>query len=73
MSPLGLVLIVALASQSPVGCASSRGSAAPTGTTVLFDAAADFTSPDHFFDFPWPSDLRLTAAPADFNVPCAAH
>jgi hypothetical protein len=26
----------------------------------MFDAAADFTSPDHFFDFPWPSDLRLS-------------
>jgi hypothetical protein len=29
---------------------------------VLFDASADFTDPAHFFDFPWPSDLRLTSS-----------
>jgi hypothetical protein len=29
---------------------------------VMFDAAADFGSSDHFFDFPWPSDLRLSPA-----------
>lgn len=49
-----------------VACSSSSSSsppdAGPTGTTVMFDASADFTSPDHFFDFPWPSDLRLSAA-----------
>jgi hypothetical protein len=64
VSPLGLALVVALASQLPVACSSSHGSGGPpgpTGTTVLFDAGADFTSSDHFFDFPWPSDLRLTA------------
>jgi len=59
----GLGLTVALASSMPVGCSSSSASpSGPTGTTVLFDASADFTSSDHFFDFPWPSDLRLTAA-----------
>jgi hypothetical protein len=31
---------------------------------VLFDAAADLKSGDHFFDFPYPSDLRLTASGA---------
>ena len=31
---------------------------------VLFDAAADLKSSDHFFDFPYPSDLRLTASGA---------
>jgi hypothetical protein len=62
MSPLGLALGVTLASQLPVACSSSHGSSGPTGTVVLFDASADFTSTDHFFDFPWPSDLRLTAA-----------
>jgi len=27
----------------------------------MFDSTADLTSPDHFFDFPWPSDLRLSS------------
>ena len=45
-----------------VACSSSHGASGPTGTTVLFDASADFTSSAHFFDFPWPSDLRLTPA-----------
>jgi hypothetical protein len=31
---------------------------------VLFDRAADLHTPEHFFDFPWPSDLRLDAAGA---------
>jgi hypothetical protein len=30
----------------------------------MFDASADFISSDHFFDFPWPSDLRLSASGA---------
>jgi hypothetical protein len=45
------------------GCSSSSSSSSPpdpTGTQVLFDADADLHSPDHFFDFPWPSDLRLS-------------
>jgi hypothetical protein len=50
------------------GCSSSssptthKTNPTPTGVTVLFDAAADFDSTAHFFDFPWPSDLRLSAA-----------
>jgi hypothetical protein len=47
------------------GCSSSSspaGSSGSTGVTVLFDSAADLHSPDHFFDFPWPSDLRLSSA-----------
>ncbi len=47
------------------GCSSSSSPASaqgPTGTTVLFDAGADLRSPDHFFDFPWPSDLRLSSS-----------
>jgi len=27
----------------------------------MFDSSADFTSTDHFYDFPWPSDLRLSS------------
>lgn len=46
------------------GCSSSSstGPAASTGVTVVFDASADLGSPDHFFDFPWPSDLRLSSS-----------
>ncbi|MGD0524541.1 MAG: hypothetical protein ABSE49_05340 [Polyangiaceae bacterium] len=67
VSPVGLALVVALVSQLPVSSlacsSSSHGSAAsgPTGTMVLFDATADFTQPANFYDFPWPSDLRLTS------------
>jgi len=32
------------------------------GTSVLFDLQADTSSPEAFFDLPYPSDLRLTAA-----------
>ncbi|MGD0524540.1 MAG: hypothetical protein ABSE49_05335 [Polyangiaceae bacterium] len=66
VSSLGLGLLVALASQLPVACSSSSHGASsgggPTGTVVLFDASADFTQPANFYDFPWPSDLRLTSA-----------
>ena len=57
-----LLLAMALAACS--SGSSGHGASGPgaSGTVVLFDASADFTSPAHFFDFPWPSDLRLTAA-----------
>jgi len=57
---LGLLLglPVVLGTQA---CSSSHSAAASSGTTVMFDAGADFTSTDHFFDFPWPSDLRLSS------------
>jgi hypothetical protein len=41
-------------------CSSSSPPGAPTGTIVMFDASADFASDGHFFDFPWPSDTRLS-------------
>jgi hypothetical protein len=44
------------------GCSSSPASS--NATVVVFDAGADLESPDHFFDFPWPSDLRLTSTGA---------
>jgi hypothetical protein len=47
-----------------MACSSGSGAPAATGTTVMFDATADFTSSDHFFDFPWPSDLRLSSSGA---------
>ncbi|MEO8874533.1 MAG: hypothetical protein ABI461_03015, partial [Polyangiaceae bacterium] len=39
---------------------SSSSSPPPIGTSAAFDIEADFTSPDHFYDFPYPSDLRLS-------------
>lgn len=44
------------------GCSSSSssGPSAASGTVVMFDASADFSSQGHFFDFPWPSDTRLS-------------
>lgn len=63
IGPLSLSLLFsAVAGQ---GCSSSSssspGSGAPTGAVVMFDARADFASDGHFFDFPWPSDTRLSA------------
>jgi hypothetical protein len=45
--------------------AASDAGAAPTSTggdVAILDLSADLESSDHFFDFPWPSDLRLTSA-----------
>ncbi len=44
------------------GSDSSPNSPADTsvpGTSVVFDLQADTSSPDHFFDLPYPLDLRL--------------
>ena len=65
-----LVLLGVLLAVNTVGCSSSSSSAPPvkktpplpTGATVMFDSTADFASTAHFFDFPWPSDLRLSSA-----------
>lgn len=34
---------------------------APAPTVALLDVDADLTLPAHFYDYPWPNDLRLTA------------
>ncbi|MEZ4268296.1 MAG: hypothetical protein R3F39_18180 [Myxococcota bacterium] len=41
------------------------------GTIVRFDLDENLDSADHFYDFPWPSDLRLTEAgtPAMTRIP----
>lgn len=38
-----------------------HGGQAASGTMAVFDLTADLTSIEHFYDFPFPSDLRLTA------------
>ena len=48
-------------SSSATGAGGSGGDDKPSGTTALFDLSADLKSTDHFYDFPYPSDLRLTA------------
>jgi hypothetical protein len=64
---LGFRVFLPIAVVSILGaCGSSSGGGASTssGTAVMFDASADLQSSDHFFDFPYPSDLRLTASGA---------
>jgi hypothetical protein len=61
-SLLALALVtLAGASSSLLGCSSSssEGASAIAGTTAAFDLEADFASPDAFYTFPYPSDLRL--------------
>lgn len=56
-----------------LGASASCGSSSPSGTggsgggasksvKVSLDFSADLTSPEHFYDAPYPSDLRLSAA-----------
>ncbi len=47
------------------------GSSSEKGTVAAFDFGADLTKPDHFYDAPYPSDLRLTkdGAPDLGNIP----
>lgn len=54
-----------------LGACGGPGSSDPPSTVVSFDLAADLKSPEHFFDFPYPSDLRLTpgGAPELSGVP----
>jgi hypothetical protein len=65
--PIRAVVPLFLLSAVPIGCGggdeTSGGGAAP-GTTLVFDLAADLASPASFYDLPYPSDLRLTAAGA---------
>jgi hypothetical protein len=44
-------------------CAASESSDTESSGTIAFlDTGADLSQPEHFFDFPFPSDIRLTAA-----------
>ena len=60
-SVAGLAAAILLAPACSSSSSPASGPPAPTGVTVMFDASADLKSPDHFFDFPWPSDLRLSS------------
>jgi hypothetical protein len=51
--------LVALAALAPA-CATEPAPA--PRSVVLFDLRADLASTEHFFDFPYPSDLRLSPA-----------
>jgi hypothetical protein len=55
LRPISIFLLTVLAA-----ACSSKSSGALTGTIASFDIEADFTSPDHFYDFPYPADLRLS-------------
>ncbi len=63
-----LALVAALAACGGDGTAGAggggnggSGGAAPTDTELVFDLGADLHDPAHFYDAPYPSDLRLTA------------
>ena len=63
VSALTLVLLTL------AGCGEESDSTAPApppvaiaGTSVAFDLDADLQQPEHYYDFPTTSDLRLTAA-----------
>ncbi len=63
--PLVAISIVVLS--TGVACGKGSGSSA-SGTVALFDATANLATPEHFFDMPFPSDARKTAAGApDFT------
>jgi hypothetical protein len=49
-------------STSTAGTGGGGGKPGTSGATATFDLGADLSSQDHFYDFPYPSDLRLTAA-----------
>ena len=59
----GLAILPILASGCSKSAEPATGSASPAsgGTVVVMNSSADLESPAHFFDFPWPSDLRLSA------------
>lgn len=43
-------------------CTKDDTTEAPPGTMVVFDLEVDRTTTEHFFDVPYPNDLRLDAA-----------
>ena len=56
----------ALFAAALAGCGDARNDAPPIaavpGTSVAFDLDADVANPAHFYDLPYPSDLRLDAS-----------
>ncbi len=57
LRPISIFLFVILAA----ACSSSSdGGSGSSGTMAAFDLESDFTSQDHFYEFPYPSDLRLS-------------
>jgi hypothetical protein len=56
-----LRLLLAAGLLSACSSPETHGNPTPSGATAAFDFSADLTSIDHFYDFPYPSDLRLTA------------
>jgi hypothetical protein len=49
-------------STTSAGTGGAGGAPGPSGTVASFDLGADLTSQAHFYDFPYPSDLRLTTS-----------
>ena len=68
-SSLALLLLGSLTACAASSCSSSPptgsgggGAASAGGTRVSLDFSADLGSPEHFYDAPYPSDLRLSPA-----------
>lgn len=59
-------LHLTLASLLFVACSANPAQEVP-GTQVVFDLGADLTQMEHFWDQPWPSDLRLQDGGPDFR------
>lgn len=85
-APIALLLLAATGCSSPsvssdasvpFDVASDQGASdAPSVTQAVMDFGADTTQRDHWYDLPWPSDLRRTAEGAPdyrgFPVPGSA-
>ena len=61
LGPLAVVTVLALA-LTGCGDAGTPPVATVPGTSVAFDLDADLADPQHFYDLPYPSDLRLDAS-----------
>jgi hypothetical protein len=43
-----------------LACLALASCSGDPGTLAAFDLTADLAASEHFYDFPYPSDLRLT-------------
>ncbi|MBX3199881.1 MAG: hypothetical protein KF894_17225 [Labilithrix sp.] len=63
MRPQALVTVLALflAAASGPACSEDEGGGGASPATIVFDPDAELDAEGAFFDFPYPSDLRLTS------------
>src|SRR5690349_13190230 len=72
-----LVALLAACASSPAEQGKGGGAPTASGTRAVFDWSADLGQGDHFYDAPYPSDLRLNASGGPdmkgLPIPSAAH